>query len=118
MKNIKTLQNQIDKIKAKLLTIGDMHPGSLTKQYNICGAASCRCKDPDNPKKHGPYYQLSYVHNGKSTSRFIKQNYVTEMKKQINNYKLFKKIMRDWTNLATSLAQLKADLAKKSEQNS
>lgn len=112
MKNVKALQNQIDKVKAKLLTIGDMHPGSLSKQYNTCGKKVCRCKDPDDPKKHGPYYQLSYVANGKSTSRFIKPEYVMEIEKQIANYKSFKELMQSWINLAIQLSQLKAEQAK------
>ncbi len=112
MKNIKTLQNQIDKIKAKLLSIDDMHPGSLSMQYNVCGAKGCRCKDPEDPKKHGPYYQLSYMNNGKSTSRFIKPQNVPEVKKQITQYKLFKALMQEWVNLSVELVKLKAELAK------
>jgi hypothetical protein len=113
MENQKTLQNQIEKIKAKLSVIGDMHPGSLSQQFNICGTKGCRCKDPEDPKKHGPYYQLSYVIKGRSTSRFIAPEYVPEIKKQIANYKLFKKLTQDWLDVATSLSKMKAAFAKK-----
>jgi len=41
-----------------------MRPGSLSKQYSVCGKAGCRCVDREKPRKHGPYYQLSYVHRG------------------------------------------------------
>ena len=47
-----------------------MHPGSLREQYNVCGKAGCRCKDPKKPQKHGPYYQLSYTWRGKSSTPF------------------------------------------------
>lgn len=110
------LERNIEKIKAKLLAIGDMHPGSLSIQYNVCGKKGCRCKNPDEPKKHGPYYQLSYVSNGKSTSRFIAVHYVPEVNKQIENYKLFKTLMQEWADEATALAQLKAAEAKTAEK--
>jgi hypothetical protein len=55
-------QQQIDQIKQELLALGDMRPGALSEQYNVCGKPNCRCKDPRKPQKHGPYYQLSYTH--------------------------------------------------------
>ncbi len=112
MKNIKALEQKIDKIKTKLMAVGDMHAGSLSMQYNVCGKKGCRCKDPDAPQKHGPYYQLSYVHQGKSTSRFIRKEYVVEIKKQTANYQKFKTLTQDWANLAIELSQLKADHEK------
>lgn len=118
MENIKTLEKEIAKIKINLMNLGDMHPGSLSKQYNVCGTPGCQCKDPHNPKKHGPYYQISFVHKKKSTSRFIKKEFVPEIKKQINNYQKFKQLVESWKILATELAQLKlaekTNLPKKS----
>lgn len=112
MKTIKAMEKHISKIKNSLQLIGDMHPGSLSTQYNICGKASCRCKDPENPKKHGPYYQLSYVLNGKSTSRFIKPEFVEQMKLEVDNYKKFKALVDDWKKTAAEMVKLKMDLAK------
>ena len=43
-------------------------PGSLAEHYNVCGKARCRCKDKVNPRKHGPYYRLSYSLRGKNSS--------------------------------------------------
>jgi hypothetical protein len=112
MSNIKTLDKKIERIKLKLQGIGDMHPGSLSKQFNICGNKNCKCKDLENPKKHGPYFNLSFVCNGKSSSRFIKAEFVPEIKKQLANYKLFKKLTDDWKTLAAERAKLKIDLLK------
>jgi len=74
---------------------------------------NCRCKDPENPKKHGPFYNLSFVCNGKSTSRFIKPEFVKEIKAQLLNYKQFKGFVNDWKNLGAELAKLKINLVKK-----
>ena len=48
-------QERIRKIKEDLLDLADMRPGALSEPYNVCGNPTCRCKDPKNLKKHGPY---------------------------------------------------------------
>lgn len=112
MKQVEMIEKKIEKIKQHLMQIDEMHPGSLSKQYNICGTPTCRCKDPENPKKHGPYWQVSFVCRGKSTSRFIKPENVAALKKQLANYKLFKKLVDEWKNLAAELAKLKINIEK------
>jgi len=118
MQTINALEKQIANIKNQLLNLGDMHPGSLTKQFNICGNPNCRCKDPDDPQKHGPYYNLSFVLKGKSTSRFIRSEYASEIKKQVANYKKFKSLIEDWKTAAAELAKLKIDMMKMQEKKS
>ncbi len=103
----KTLKSKIKKIKLKLMAIGDMRPGNLSKQYNVCGSLGCKCKNKNNPKKHGPYYYLSYTLNGKSYTKFVKPNNLILIKHQIANYKKFKNSINKWIDLAANLAQLK-----------
>ena len=67
-----TLQRQIEKLKGDLAALGDLRPGSLSTQYNVCGSPGCRCKATP-PQKHGPYYQVSYTRKGKSSSKFVKE---------------------------------------------
>ena len=110
METIKSLEKQINKIKDRLYRLGEMHPGSLSMQYNVCGVAGCRCKDPENPRKHGPYHQLSYVYRGKSTSRFIKKEQLPEIKKQVANYQKFVELTTEWKALSTDLGKLKSKL--------
>src|SRR5947209_13476492 len=74
------LQAQIEKVKAELLKLGPMRPGSLSQQYSACQKPGCKCVDPAHPQKHGPFYQLSYTHLGKSTTQFVRpQMGVTEL---------------------------------------
>ena len=110
----KRLENQITKIKEKMMNVGAMRPGSLTKQYNVCGTPGCKCKDPLKPKKHGPYYQLSYVHQRKSTSRFIRRHQLAEVKAQVAQYKKFRVLMDRWIEIA--LAQAEERLAATRDQ--
>src|ERR1039458_6760345 len=67
-----TLQRHIEKVKRDLSALGDLRPGSLSTQYNVCGSPGCRCKATP-PLKHGPYYQVSYTRKGKSSSKFVKK---------------------------------------------
>jgi hypothetical protein len=96
----KRIETQINKIKMKLMKVGEMRPGSLSKQYNVCGVKGCRCKDPVKPKKHGPYHQLSYVHKKKSTTRFIRRHQLAAVRNQTNQYKKYKILMEKWVELA------------------
>ena len=81
--SIQNLEQRIQQIKAELAALGEMRPGSLSRQYNVCGKPNCRCKDPQNPQRHGPCYQLSWVHRGKSLTQFIRQPFLTKVRAQI-----------------------------------
>jgi hypothetical protein len=109
--NITKSQVNVDKkitmIKEKIAQIGEMRPGRVSRQYNVCGNPRCRCKDPINPKKHGPYYQLSYVHEGKSTSRFIKRPLLKQVLQETREYKKFKALTDQWIKLAIKMADLR-----------
>jgi hypothetical protein len=100
-------QQQIDQLKQELLALGDMRPGALSEQYNVCGKPNCRCKDPRKPKKHGPYYQLSYTHQGKSTTEFVKREMLQEVQLQLANYARFKELTEQWVHLSLRIAKLK-----------
>ena len=54
MKVLKSIEKRIDKVKAELMSLGEMHLRILNQQYNVCGVKTCRCKDKENPQKHGP----------------------------------------------------------------
>jgi len=103
---IDKIEASIKGIKKKLSKLGIMHPGSINTQYNICGNPSCACKNKENPKKHGPYYQLSYSNKGKSTTRFIKEKELKKTRKQVENYKIFKEMNLELVNLNVELVKL------------
>jgi hypothetical protein len=109
---VRALEKRIETIKRKLSALGDMRPGSLSKQFNVCGNPTCRCKDPENPIKHGPYYQLSYTHKGRSKSEFVKKENLDAVKKQLQNYQQFKKLTADWVDLSLELAKLRKSAEK------
>lgn len=112
---IKKLQKKIISIKKELMDLGDMHPGSLSKQWNVCGQPTCKCKDPENPIKHGPYYNLSFTYKGKGGTKFIRADIVEDVKKQISNYKKFKELIDEWKNTAMEISKMKFDEQKKNK---
>lgn len=111
--SIQHLEQRIQQIKAELATLGEMRPGSLSKQYNVCGKPNCRCKDPQNPQRHGPYYQLSWVHQGKSTTQFIRQPLLPQVRAQIATYNKFRKLTDEWVRIALRLAQARLLVARR-----
>jgi len=110
--SIQQIEQRIQQIKAELAALGEMRPGSLSQQYNVCGKPNCRCKDPQNPQRHGPYYQLSWVHRGKSTTQFIRRPFLSQVRVQIATYNKFRKLTDEWVNLALRLAQAKLQAAR------
>ena len=118
MKTTASIQNaeqRIQQIKAELTALGEMRPGSLSQQYNVCGKPGWRCKDTQNPQRQGPYYQLSWVHAGKSTTQFIRQPFLREVRAQIATYTKFRKLIDEWVKLALRLAQAKLLAARRSQ---
>src|SRR5450631_2396844 len=71
------IELRIKRIKRELTKLGPMRPGTLSMQYAACQKPGCACMDPVKPKKHGPFYQLSYSHLGKSTTRFVRLSYAS-----------------------------------------
>lgn len=104
---IEELQNRIKEIKEEFLTLDELRPGSLGKQFNVCGNPRCRCKDKENPQKHGPYYQLSYTWNGRSTSEFIREIDVEATENHMANYQKFMSLRHEWIECSIQLAKIR-----------
>ncbi len=109
---IQTLQRRIQKIKDQLMTLGDLRPGSLTQQYNVCGKPGCRCK-ADPPQKHGPYYQLGWTRKGKSTTRFVRGPDAARVRREVENYERLQTLVDRWIELSIQLGELKLQEVRK-----
>jgi len=101
-----SLQARIEKIKQQILALGDLRPGNLTQQYNVCGQPACRCKATP-PLKHGPYYQVSFTWKGNSKSQFVRQQDLAVVKKQLRNYRRLRELLDRWMVLAMELSRLR-----------
>lgn len=88
------INNRISEIKKELQKLGDLRPGSLTKQYS-------------NPKeKKRAFYQINYTHKMKSKSDYVKKEFVKEMVKQLKEYKKMKSLFEEWVDLGIEKSKL------------
>lgn len=101
-----SLEAQIEKLKQAIVRLGDLRPGKLSQQYNVCGKADCRCK-ADPPQKHGPYYQLSFTRNGKSSTQFVRKEDLAVVRHQLRNYQRLRELVDRWITLGMELSRLK-----------
>ena len=93
-KRLAQIEHRIKKIKDEIMSIGEMRPGSLTKQYK------------DRGSQTGAYYQISYTLKMKSRTNYIRSECVTDIRQQIKNYKRFKKLSEEWVDLGIEQSKL------------
>lgn len=94
MKNKQEISDRIAEIKSELQVLGDLRPGSLTKQYK------------DSKSKTGGFYQLNYMHKMKSKSDYVKKDFVETMEEQIKEYKKLKLLINEWVELGIMNSKL------------
>lgn len=94
----------IQRIQTQLAQMGPVLPGSLSEQWNVCGTLGCRCKASSNPKKHGPYYQLSFTVAGKSSTLFVQREDLGEVRRRLKRYQAFKRLTTAWVQACLALA--------------
>lgn len=100
-KKLSQIEAQIKRIKTKLMEVGEMRPGSLTEQYKY-------------PANHtGSYYQLSYTLDMKSRTEYVRKECVSDIRRQIKNYKRFKRLNFQWVVLSIEHSKLTMKLRSK-----
>ncbi len=103
---VQDIDEKILQLKNQLVTLGPLHPGSLSRQYQVCGRPGCKCIDPKKPRPHGPYTKLTYVYHGKFTCRFVRAGTVKEVVALLAAFKTFRKLTDQWIGLAIHRAGL------------
>lgn len=99
------IEGRIRRIKAELNRLGELRPGLVSEQYNVCGKSGCRCKATP-PKKHGPYYQLSWSRNGKSTTRFVRRHELRTVRGQIKTYQRLQQLVDEWIAASIKICEI------------
>lgn len=78
----------------QLMSLSPLCTGSLHEQYLPCGKAACRCHDPNNPRRHGPYYLWRRWIDGEQVNRTLRPGPDLErVKAGIANYRKFQKLL-------------------------
>ena len=101
-KSLKAIEEQIQRVKDQLLALGPMRPGSLSRQYR-------------KPRqRQEAFWQISYTHQMKSRSEYVRPNEVAAVRREIVEFRRYKKLTARWVELAlrrsqTRLQQIRAD---------
>jgi len=98
-------ERRVEELTGKIAGLGLMLPGSISEQWNVCGTPGCRCKAPDKPAKHGPYYQLSFTAGGKSSTMFIKKKDLPEARRRLKRYQQFKTLSTELVHAHIALTR-------------
>lgn len=91
---LKQIEKRIQGIKLELAKIEVMRPGSLTRQY----------KDPQ--QQTGAFYQLSYTLDMRSRTEYIRKDCVSDVRRQIKQYKRHKQLNAEWVSLSIEYSRL------------
>jgi len=65
-----------------------------------------RCKATP-PEKHGPYFQVSFTRKRKHSTKFVRNEDLPDIRKQLKNYERLKMLVDQWVDLATELSNLR-----------
>ena len=93
-----TLEKKEKRIRALLSDLeglGAMRPGTLTVQYR-------------NPaERKNPFRQLSYTHKGKSRSAYVRPESLPALRREVQAYKKFRRLIQKITDLSLEASQLR-----------
>jgi hypothetical protein len=96
--HLRNLDKKRQEIAAELAGVGDFRPGFLSERFRRCGKPNCHCAR-EGDRGHGPSYSLTRVQDGKTVTKIIPALAVEETKKQMGEYKRFKKLVHDFTEI-------------------
>ncbi len=97
-RQVKQIEDRITRIKHALDQLGPMRPGTISLQY----------RNPQERKT--PYYQISYTHQMKSRTEYLRKENLAAVRVEVANFKRFRKLVDQWTDAALQLSQLKTRL--------
>lgn len=86
------VQKKIDRIKKEIVSLGHIHPGSLSMQKRARG---------------GEYWHLSYNHAGKGHTEYIRKSDVSIVQEELKNHKRFRELISEWIGLEIELSRIK-----------
>jgi len=94
-KSLTQLEAKIEEIKEKLMNLGTMRPGSLSRQY----------RDPETKKR--PFHQISYTYKGRGRSEYVRPENLAQIRCETANFKRFRELVEQWVDLSLEASQLR-----------
>ena len=103
-KKVETLLKKISATKNELTALGDMRPGSVTKQFHKRG------------DKKWPYWQINYTQNKRSKTEYLKDEFVEKIQAEVATYKKFKKLVEKLVSLNVEISKERLDILKAKQE--
>ncbi len=97
---ISKLESAISAVKAKILDLGPMRPGKLSRQYK------------DREAKTGSYWQLNYTYQMKSRTEYVRPQSIRRVRKETAAFREYKKLSEKWVDLELQLSQVRSGVEK------
>lgn len=92
---LEKMERRIRALQARMAALGAMRPGTLSVQYR-------------NPaEKKTPFNQLSYTHKGKSRSEYVRPESLAAVRKEVETYRKFRRLIEDVTDLSLEASRLR-----------
>ena len=92
---LERMEKQIEQIKAELLALDAMRPGSISRQYRL----------PKEKKR--PFYQISYTHCMQSHTEYVRPENLQTLRRQTAAFRRFRKLVAHWVDLALKCSRLR-----------
>ena len=92
---LERIEKKTQALLAGMAKLGAMRPGTLTVQYR-------------NPaQKKTPFHQLSYTHQGRSRSEYVRPESLAAVRREVETYKKFKTLIQAVTALSLEASRLR-----------
>ena len=98
---LERLEEAIDGIKREIGKLGALRPGSLSQQAR------------KTKTTYGAYWHLSYTHQGKGHTEYIRDAFVPQVKTEVSNFRRFRKLLDRLITLSIERSQLKMKTDRK-----
>ena len=92
---LENTEQRIRALLARMTSLGAMRPGTLSVQY----------RDP--ARKKTPFYQLSYTHQGKSRSEYVRPESLSPIRREVQTYREFRRLIEQVTALSLQASRLR-----------
>ncbi len=105
----------VRKVATGLAEPRPMRRGSVSERSMKCGRKECRCQQ-DPQARHGPYYSLTRVEEGKTKSRYLTAEQAGQARLQVEAGQEFRKQVEQYWQVCEQWADAQLDAPQAASQ--
>lgn len=107
---LQKLYDDYESIRAQLVTLGYILPGTLQKREYKCGKPNCRCANEG--VFHGPYYQWTRKINGKTVTVNFEKAVGEKVREWTKNNRHFRRLYQRLEKTSLAILQILRELSE------